>query len=99
MAIMPAQLDQSIPESVEKFVEGSWFLWQAGIQSLPYLARAGRGIEPSISNRAEILRHEFHGSIGPRPNLLGSRTERVRGRQIFTVVNPVQNLRLAPGLS
>ena len=91
---MPAQVDQS-PERVEEFMESGWFLRQAGIQLLPYLARTGVRIDGAISNRGEIIRHELDGSVCPRPNLLRRRIEQMSERRIFRVVNHVSNRRLA----
>ena len=98
MTVVPAQLDQSVPESAEEFVERSWFPWQAEIQLFPYLARTSRGLYPPMSKRAEILRHELDGSVRPGPNLFWRRIEQVSWRQIFRVVNHVSNRRLAPAL-
>ena len=62
---MPAQVDQGVIENVKEFVEGGWFLRQAGIQAPLYLARTGVRIDGAISNRAEIFRHELNGGVGP----------------------------------
>ena len=96
MTVVPAQLEQSVLESVEEFVEVNWFLWYAGIQPLAYLARAGRGIYTPVSNRAEVLRHELDGGLGPGSDLLWGRIEQLSERQIFRVVNHISMRRLAP---
>jgi hypothetical protein len=73
MTVMPAQVDQRVPENVKEFVKVNWFLRQAGIQALSYLARTGVRIDGAISDRAEIFRHELDGSVCPGPNLLRRR--------------------------
>ena len=55
-------------------------------------------VEGAISNRAEILRHELNGGVGPESNLLWRGIEQVNRRQIFRVVNHVSNRRLAAAL-